>query len=205
MKESKVIDHTTKMYSSLQNLFKFSIKKFKMFAEQIIKGMIDSKNSLDIFSTEEKGMLGSMLSIDIDQIELMMLTQAKIWMECSKLRTAKKIKNYLSYLEIPENNAEVILQIWKELGNTLMSKLKEKDVCISSRLNSFQWNISMPSQFSEVNFKEGKIDSFQLDPLISFSFNTRNDEFNLEMNKQELHHLIDKLENLQSSIDSLCK
>lgn len=153
----------------------------------------------EVFTKEECSKLEISLSVDQEQLRLILQTLTFIFQQAA-YHVAKPavLSQQLQQIEINEEKVSTIVQAWVNNAKNVVEKLKKKTIA-SKQLSDVNWELRLELAQSSLSKLKTPVG------LVELTLESQNEPEKLlmEFSHQELYSFYNKLEVIQSQLDAL--
>lgn len=168
-------------------------EKFELLLDRIITGLQSEKSNL--FTDKELNQLESILNRSPYELHTIIQGCSFLFEQAAVKRLGNRFRDSLEELGIGEDKCEAFNNIWEESGAEFLNHLKEKEVIVANRLDTYDWKIDIPL---------GSNTGASLGPQAKLKLKLADGtDGEFVFDKQDLHQFFMNLEVIQNQLDNL--
>ncbi|GFU30792.1 COMM domain-containing protein 10 [Nephila pilipes] len=153
----------------------------------------------EIFTKEESAKLQISLSVDQEQLKLILQTLTFIFQQAAyHLAKPAVLTQQLQLLDINGEKISTIAQAWISNAKTVIDKLKKKTIA-PKQLSNVNWELRLQSAQSSMSKLKNPIGLVE----IILDSNEKVEKLQMEFSHKELYSFYNQLETVQSQLDAL--
>ncbi|XP_054714281.1 COMM domain-containing protein 10-like [Uloborus diversus] len=193
---SQMFIKNAKIQKAVVLINKLENSKFPLLLTRILQKLY-SKD--EVFNKEESAKLEISLSVDQDQLKLILQTLTFIFQQAA-YHTAKPsvLTQQLQQIDINEEKTSSIVQTWVIHAKSITEKLKKTSLA-SKQLTDVNWEIHLQLAQSSVSKLKTPVGLIEL----NLKSDEENEKLAMEFSHEELYAFYDQLETIQSQLDAL--
>ncbi|GFR32445.1 COMM domain-containing protein 10 [Trichonephila clavata] len=153
----------------------------------------------EVFTKEESAKLEISLSVDQEQLKLILQTLTFIFQQAAyHLAKPAVLSQQLQLLDINGEKVSTIVQAWVSNAKTVIDKLKRKTIT-SKQLSDVNWELRLQTAQSSMSKLKNPVGLIEL----ALDSNEKVEKLQMEFSHKELYSFYNQLETVQSQLDAL--
>ncbi|CAF1013036.1 unnamed protein product [Rotaria sordida] len=200
MSSSIFSDGSSKIKTSIQHINSLDEAKFKKLVQRIAEKT--GRQNETIFTIDELNKLENAFGLSIDNIKQMIESIEYMFLQSAYHLIKPQIleNDLINEQNFNENKAKIFVEQWSANAKEIVERLKTSHIA-SHSLSDIRWTL-------DVGITQGSKSKVKR-PIAIYEFQLKNEQtkqienIQTEFNKDELYAFFEKLESIQSQLDTL--
>ncbi|CAF0950782.1 unnamed protein product [Rotaria sordida] len=200
MSSSIFSDGSSKIKTSIQHINSLDEAKFKKLVQRIAEKT--GRQNETIFTIDELNKLENAFGLSIDNIKQMIESIEYMFLQSAYHLIKPQIleNDLINEQNFDENKAKIFVEQWSANAKEIVERLKTSHIA-SHSLSDIRWTL-------DVGITQGSKSKVKR-PIAIYEFQLKNEQtkqienIQTEFNKDELYGFFEKLESIQSQLDTL--
>ncbi|CAF1029112.1 unnamed protein product [Rotaria sordida] len=200
MSSSIFSDGSSKIKTSIQHINSLDEAKFKKLVQRIAEKT--GRQNETIFTIDELNKLENAFGLSIDNIKQMIESIEYMFLQSAYHLIKPQIleNDLINEQNFDENKAKIFVEQWSANAKEIVERLKTSHIA-SHSLSDIRWTL-------DVGITQGSKSKVKR-PIAIYEFQLKNEQtkqienIQTEFNKDELYAFFEKLESIQSQLDTL--